>query len=81
MESFELLKERLENVRKNKSMKVKCVSIREKMPEQIKLDEVYFIKSDRIWDDREDWYCEVYKDKGFKEKVGNLKLSHFTKAE
>ena len=41
-------------------MKVKCVSIREKMPEQIKLDEVYFIKSDRIWDDREDWYCEVY---------------------
>jgi len=40
-------------MRKNKSMKVKCVSIREKMPEQIKLDEVYFIKSDRIWDDRE----------------------------
>lgn len=67
--------------RKNKSMKVKCISIREKMPEQIKLDEVYFIRPESIWDDREDWYCEVYKDKGFKEKVGNLKLSHFTRVE
>lgn len=62
-------------------MKVKCISIREKMPDQINLGEIYYIKTENIWDDREDWYCEVYKDVEFKNRVGILKLSHFTRME
>lgn len=62
-------------------MKVKCISIREKMPDQIKLGEVYYIKAENIWDDGDDWYCEVYRDAEFDNRVGNLKLSHFTRVE
>lgn len=62
-------------------MKVKCVSIREHMPDQIKLGNIYYIRTDSIWDNGEDWYCEVYKDNALKERVGNLRLSHFTRME
>lgn len=60
-------------------MEVRCISIRISMPEQIRLDEVYYIKPESIWDDRGDWYCEVYRDPEFKARVGELKLSHFTR--
>ncbi len=62
-------------------MKVRCISIRDKMPEQIKLGEIYYINTKTIWDDREDWYCEVYRDAELTDKIENLKLSHFTRVE
>ena len=62
-------------------MKVRCISIRDKMPEQIRLGEIYYINPKTIWDDREDWYCEVYRNSGLTDRVGNLKLSHFTRVE
>lgn len=63
----------------NFNMKVRCISIRESVPEQIEVEKEYYIES--IWDDRQDWYAEVYKDRELKHKVGSLKLSHFTMTE
>lgn len=62
-------------------MKVKCINIRPTMPDQIKLGDIYYIKAENIWDDREDWYGEVYRDSEYKERIGSLKLSHFTRIE
>lgn len=62
-------------------MKVKCINIREKNPDQIKIGEIYYVNPNTIWDDREDWYCEVYRDVKLSDRVGSLKLSHFTRVE
>ena len=62
-------------------MKVKCINIRETMPEQITVDLIYFADISQMFDDHGEWYFPVFFDKGFGSYVGNLKISHFTRVE
>lgn len=56
---------------------MQCVSIRETLPEQIKIGTVYHCKTKFF--DGEDWYTHVFlpTDNGEIE-IGTLKLEHFT---
>ena len=62
-------------------MKVKCINIRKTMPEQIKVESVYFVDEEKMFDDYGEWYFPAYFDKRLGEFVGNLKASHFTRIE
>lgn len=54
-----------------------CISIRESMPEQIKVGTKYKIDlSDAYGDNDGDWYAPVYSMDG--DRVGLLNLKHFT---
>ncbi|WP_395546770.1 MULTISPECIES: hypothetical protein [unclassified Lacrimispora] len=53
-----------------------CISIRESVPDQIKVDHEYMIDRLSIWIDREgDSYGTVYDAKN--RRVGEMMLSHF----
>ena len=53
-----------------------CISIRESMPEQIKVGEKYKIDLEAAYGDHEgDWFVPVYNLND--EKISDLKLSHF----
>ena len=55
---------------------VVCISIRESMPEQLKVDEKYKIDLERAYGDHDgDWYVPVYDMNGT--YISELKLSHF----
>jgi len=62
----------------NRVMMVKCISVREAFPEQIKVNEIYYINADSIFIDTDgDAIGMVYRDDCFANEVGSLKLSHF----
>ncbi len=53
-----------------------CISIRESMPDQIKVDTKYKIDLTTAYSDHDgDWYAPVYSMDG--ERIGELNLKHF----
>ena len=61
-----------------RAMLVKCISIRESFPEQIKRDETYYINPDSIFIDTDgDTIGRVYADSELENEVGSLMLKHF----
>ena len=59
--------------------KVKCISIREKEPNQIKVGSTYFIdETSKYVDSDGDEFGTVYEDEAGTKVVGNMLTSHFT---
>lgn len=53
-----------------------CISIRESMPDQIKIGTKYKIDLTNAYGDNDgDWYAPVYSTDG--ERIGELNLKHF----
>lgn len=54
-----------------------CISIRESMPDQIKVDEKYKLDLSQAYGDRDgNWYAPTYTMDG--KRVGDMNLKHFT---
>ena len=58
------------------SIYVKCISIRDSMPDQIQVGESYLLSLDSIWQvNKDEVYANIYtKDERF---VGNMLVTHF----
>jgi len=62
--------------------KVKCISIREFMPKQIEVGNIYYMDEKTKWKDCDgDEYAVFYSDNNGEDKIGNLLLSHFCMME
>ncbi len=60
-------------------MQVKCIKIRDKVPNQINIDSVYYIDPMTLFDDGFDWYVKVYRKKDKESLIGILNINHFTR--
>lgn len=58
--------------------KVVCISKRESFPEQLKVNDSYYVDTESIYNDGEDTYISVYKDSQKTKYVGVCNISHFT---
>ena len=62
--------------------KVKCVSVRESIPSQIDVNEIYYLDETTLYVDSDgDEYATIYKDRWKTQRIGNMLTKHFAEPE